>query len=141
MNTHTSSLTHNRWIIIFEAISRNTFDAEGGTTQFLMEDRKEADLDPLTGEEIVNIPFKRPQCQSADFKLDAGDGENISTAQWSMVKENFQSAGDRFLSTEGEVSKPPYLKSFANLWKGTESLDTTLGIIDSYTRVQLIKEL
>ena len=58
-----------------------------------------------------------------------------------MVEKNAQSAGARCLTIEGEVGKPPDLKPFATLWKGTESLDTTLGILDSYFGVQLIEEL
>ena len=56
---------------IFESIGRGTFDAEGGTTQFLLEDWKEVDLDPISGEEQVNTPFKRPRFHSSDFKLDS----------------------------------------------------------------------
>ena len=62
------------------------FDSEGGITQFLMKDKKEADIDPFSGEEPVNTSFKRPWFQSGDFKLDTGDGENLSTAQWNMVE-------------------------------------------------------
>ena len=60
MDIHKSSISHIRWITIFEAISSNVFDSEGGITQFLMEDRKEADIDPPSGEEPINTPFKRP---------------------------------------------------------------------------------
>ena len=80
MDIHMSYLTHNHWITIFEAISRNTLDAEGGTAQFLMEDRKEADINPLSGEEPVNTPFKRPWFQSGGFKMDTRDRDNPSTA-------------------------------------------------------------
>ena len=99
---------------------------EGEITEFLVEDRKEADIDPLSGDEPVNIPFKCPRFQSGDFKLDAGDGENLSTVQWNMVEKNFYSAGARIFTIEGEVGDPPDLKPFVTLWKGTESLDTTL---------------
>ena len=58
-----------------------------------------------------------------------------------MVEIDFWSAGARRLSNEGEVGKPPDLKPFATLWKGTESLDTTIGILYSFIRVQLIEEL
>ena len=44
-----SFFPHTRWITIFEAMSSNTFDSEEGITQFLMEDRKEADIDQLSG--------------------------------------------------------------------------------------------
>ena len=81
MDIHMSSPTHNGWVTIFEAISRNTFDAEEGTTQFLMEDRKEVDINPHSGGEPVDTPFNHPQFQSGDFKLDTGDGENLSTAR------------------------------------------------------------
>ena len=45
------------------------------------------------------------------------------------------------MTIEGGVGKPPDLKPFATLWKGTESFDTTLGILNSYIRVHLIEEL
>ena len=101
MDIHMSSLTHTCSITIFEAIRSNTFDSEGGITQFLMEDRKEANIDPLSGEEPVKIPFNRPRFQTGDFKFDAGDGENLSTARWNMVEKIFQSKGARLLTMEG----------------------------------------
>ena len=58
-----------------------------------------------------------------------------------MAEKNFQSTGARLLTIEGEVGKPPDLKPIATLWKGTEFLDTTLGILNSYVRVQLIEEI
>ena len=51
------------------------------------------------------------------------------------MEKNFQSAGARLLTIKGEVGKPPDLKPFATLWKGTESLDATLGVLDSFVRV------
>ena len=54
-------------------MNSDSFDSEEGITQFLMEDRKEADIDPLSGVEPVNAPFKRPWFQSEDFQLNTGD--------------------------------------------------------------------
>ena len=71
------------------------FDSEGGITQFLMKDKKEADIDPFSGEEPVNTSFKRPWFQSGGFKMDTRDRDNPSIARWNMVEKNFQIAGTR----------------------------------------------
>ena len=45
------------------------------------------------------------------------------------------------MTIEGEVSKPLDLKPFTTLWSGTKSLDTTLGVLNSFVQLQLIEEL
>ena len=81
MDIHMSFFPHTRWITIFEAMNSDSFYSKEGVTQFLMEDRREADIDPLSGVEPVNAPFKRPWFQSEDFQLNTGEGENLSTAR------------------------------------------------------------
>ena len=75
-----SSFPHTCWTTIFEAMNSESFDLEEGINQFLMEDKKETDIDLLSGVEPVNTPFKRPRFQSEDFQLNTGEGENLSTA-------------------------------------------------------------
>ena len=58
-----------------------------------------------------------------------------------MVERNFQSAGARLLTIEGEVGKPPDLKPVATQWKGARSLNTTLRVLDCFVRLQQIREL
>ena len=93
-----SSFPHTRWITIFEAMNSDSFDSEEGITQFLMEDRKEADIYPLSGVEPVNTPSKRLWFQSEDFQLNTGEGEDLFTARWKIVENNFQGVGARLLT-------------------------------------------
>ena len=60
---------HGRWITFFESVGRGAFDDKGGAMQLLMEDRKGI-VDPLTGEDSINTPFKRPRFQSDEFAPD-----------------------------------------------------------------------
>ena len=62
------SWTHNRWVAILEAVKKGTFDDKGGeaVTEFILYD-KVGDSDPITGENVVHPPFKRPRFMTTDF--------------------------------------------------------------------------
>ena len=69
-------LTHNRWVTIFEALKKATFDDKGGkgVTEFIL-DYKLGDSDPNTGENLIHTPFKRSRFMMNDFDPDS---DNIS---------------------------------------------------------------
>ena len=140
MDINRTTLEHGRWITIFELVGRGAFDNKGGVVQFLMEDRK-GGVDPGSGDKPVNTSFKRPRFQSIDFGPNTTEGETLTSVRWETVEKNFRYAGARLLTIEGEVGHPLEVKPFSTLWKGVESLDANLGVLNAYVQVQLTEKL
>ena len=61
------SLSHYRWIAIFNAVRKGTFDDKEGATQFILEDKTGC----VNQKGPVNTPFKCPMFGLGDT-LDAG---------------------------------------------------------------------
>ena len=77
MEINMTTLEHVRWITIFELVGRGAFNDKGAAAQFLTEDRK-GGIDPGSGEEPVNTPFKCPRFQSGDFAPNT-EGETLTS--------------------------------------------------------------
>ena len=68
--------THNRWFVIFKAVTQGTFNDKGGeaVTGFVM-DNKLWDPDLGMGENLTRTPFERPGFMANNFKPDSNNGD------------------------------------------------------------------
>ena len=104
MELKDTTLTHNRWVAIFEAVMQGTFDSRDGEVvmEFVM-DNKLGDPDLSTGEHPARTPFKRPRFMANDFGPDSDNKDLLNTKRWIQVDDYFQTARTRLLDLEGHV--------------------------------------
>ena len=72
--------------------------------------KKVGNIDPSTGEDLIQIPFKCPRFQKAifdpDFDNEVAEGQSLDTKRWIWVEDHFKSAMSWLLDLEGHVSCP-----------------------------------
>ena len=101
MEISEESLSHPRWIAIFDAVGKGTIGNKEGATQFILEDKTGC----VNQKGPVNIPFKRPRFGINNFNSDTLDAGELNEQCWDKIKDNFKTAGICLLSMEGYVGK------------------------------------
>ena len=111
MDLKDTALSHNRWVAIFEAVKKGTFDDTGGEAvmEFILDD-KLGESDPSTGKNLVCTPLKCPRFMPNDFDPDSGDkisgGLPLDTKRWIWVENYFKTAGTWLLNLKGHPERP-----------------------------------
>ena len=83
------SLSHSRWIAIFDAVGKGTFDDEEGATHFILEDKTGG----VDQKGPVNTQFKLPRFGINDFNTDTLDAGELNEQHWAMIGDNFKTTG------------------------------------------------
>ena len=95
MDLKDTLLTHNHWVATFKAVEKGTLDDTGGegVTQFILDD-KLGDANPSTGENLIQVPFKRPMFVKTDFdpnsNVEISGGRSLDTKCRLQVEDYFK---------------------------------------------------